>query len=93
MLIGTPEKFELSQNYPNPFNPSTNIEFSIPEQGFVSLKIYDASGKEVATIVNEVKSPGYYSVIFNAAGLSSGIYFYRVTAGNNVATGKMNLVK
>ena len=93
VLIGTPEKFELSQNYPNPFNPSTNIEFSIPEQGFVSLKIYDASGKEVATIVNEVKSPGYYSVIFNAAGLSSGIYFYRVTAGNNVATGKMNLVK
>jgi hypothetical protein len=91
--IGTPEKFELSQNYPNPFNPTTNLEFGISELGLVSLKVYNASGKEVATIFNEVKPAGYYTVSFNGANLSSGIYFYTMTAGNFVSTKRMILLK
>lgn len=91
--IGIPAKYELSQNYPNPFNPLTNLEFGISEPGFVSLMIYDASGREVITLVNENKSPGYYSVSFNASGLSSGIYFYRITSGKFSATRKMLLIK
>jgi hypothetical protein len=73
-----PTGFELSQNYPNPFNPVTNLEFGIPNLGFVSLKIYDVIGRELVTLVNEVKEPGYYNIKFNAAGLSSGVYFYRL---------------
>lgn len=91
--IGIPVKFELSQNYPNPFNPSTNLEFGIPDLGFVSLKVYGASGREIATLVNEVKAAGYYSVKFNASGLSSGIYFYTLKADNFTATKKMLLMK
>ena len=97
VVIGIPEKYELSQNYPNPFNPTTKIEFSIPEKGFVSLKIYDASGREVASPVNELKTPGYYSVSFSAkdggVNLSSGIYFYTLNTGDFIATKKMLLVK
>ena len=93
VVIGVPAKFELSQNYPNPFNPSTNLEFGIPELGFVSLKVYDASGKEAATLVNELKSAGYYSVNFNASDLSSGIYFYRLIIGGFSATKKLMLVR
>jgi len=91
--IGIPAKFELSQNYPNPFNPSANLEFGIPELGYVSLKVYDASGKEVATLVNELKSAGYYSLNLNASDLSSGVYFYRLSAGSFNLTRKMLLVK
>lgn len=91
--IGLPDKFELSQNYPNPFNPSTNLDFGISEQVFVTLIIYDASGKEIATLINDIKPPGYYTVNFNAAGLSSGIYIYRVSAGKNFAAKRMILVK
>ncbi len=91
--IGIPSKFELSQNYPNPFNPSTNLEFGISELGFVSMKVYDASGKEVASLVNEVKPAGYYSVSFNGASLSSGIYFYTLSAGNFISTKRMILLK
>ena len=93
VVIGIPTKFELSQNYPNPFNPTTNLEFGISELGFVSLKVYDASGKEVATLVNEMKSPGYYSVQFDGSILSSGIYFYTISSGNFTATKKMTLLK
>ena len=91
--IGIPAKFELSQNYPNPFNPSTNLEFGIPDLGFVSLKVYNASGREVATLVNELKAAGYYTVNFNASGLSSGVYFYTISAGDFNVTKKMLLVK
>ena len=91
--IGVPDNFSLSQNYPNPFNPATNLEFGISELGFVSLKVYDLSGKEVTTLVNEVKPAGYYTVNFNGAGLSSGIYFYTLSAGNFVSTKKMTLIK
>ena len=91
--IGIPAKFELSQNYPNPFNPTTNVEFGIPDLGYVSLKVYNASGKEVATLVNEVKTAGYYTVNFNASNLSSGVYFYSLSVNNFTATKKMMLLK
>ncbi|MCY7363477.1 MAG: T9SS type A sorting domain-containing protein, partial [Ignavibacteria bacterium] len=83
--IGTPLKFSLSQNYPNPFNPSTSINFSLPTDSKVSLKIYDMSGKEVANLLNDVKTAGYYSINSNASSLSSGIYFYSISAGNFTA--------
>jgi hypothetical protein len=70
----------LSQNYPNPFNPTTNFELRIANFGFVSVKVYDLLGREVATLVNEVKQPGEYTVEWNAASLPSGVYFYRLLA-------------
>lgn len=89
-----PDKYNLDQNYPNPFNPSTTINFSIPKSSEVSLKIYDALGKEVATLVNEFKSAGTYSYNFNeTAGLTSGVYFYTLSAGDFVNTKKLMLVK
>jgi len=93
VVIGVPEKFELSQNYPNPFNPSTKINYNLPDDGMVSIKIFDMSGKEVMSLVNEVKTAGYYSVSFNGSNLSSGNYFYRINAGEFSATKKMMLVK
>ncbi len=93
--VGTevPNDYLLKQNFPNPFNPTTNINFSIPKTGFVTLKIYDVVGKEVATLVNEVKSAGSYIVGFNAAHLTSGAYFYRIESNNFVDTKKMLLIK
>ena len=88
-----PKKFELSQNYPNPFNPATTIKYSIPKTSFVKLKIYDILGREVATLVNEEKTAGNFEVSFNAANLSSGVYFYRIQAGSFVATKKLLLLK
>ena len=91
--VGIPAKFELSQNYPNPFNPSTQINFDIPTDSKVNIRLFDMSGKEVITLVNEFKTSGYYTVNFNAAGLSSGVYFYSIAADNFSATKKMMLVK
>ncbi|MEP7146060.1 MAG: T9SS type A sorting domain-containing protein [bacterium] len=91
--IGIPSDYELSQNYPNPFNPATHINFDLPLDGKVSIKLFDISGKEVATIVNEVKTAGYYSINFNASSLSSGVYFYSISANNFTATKKMMVVK
>lgn len=88
-----PISFNLSQNYPNPFNPSTKINYSITEFSQVALKIYDVLGTEVATLVNEEKPAGNYEVNFNASQLSSGIYFYKLQAGNFVSTKKMLLIK
>lgn len=85
--------YDLSQNYPNPFNPSTKINYALPTDGQVSIKIFDMSGKEVMSLVNEVKTAGYYSVNFNASNLSSGIYFYSLSAADFTATKKMMLVK
>ena len=76
-----PDSYKLYQNYPNPFNPFTNVEFGISKSGFVSMKVYDLSGKEVATLVNENLSPGKYSVKFNGSNLSSGVYFCRMESG------------
>lgn len=88
-----PMFFLLQQNYPNPFNPTTNIEYRISNIEFVSLKIYDVLGNEVATLVNEEKPAGTYTAEFNAARLSSGVYFYRLQAGNLLQIKKMVLMK
>ncbi len=87
------EGFNLSQNYPNPFNPSTNISFSVGHPSFIKLKVYDVLGKEVASLLNEEKSPGKYTINFNAQNLSSGVYYYRITAGTYTETRKMVLMK
>jgi sugar lactone lactonase YvrE len=88
-----PVGYELSQNYPNPFNPTTNIKFSIPEQGFVSLKVYNTLGQEVATLLNEFKSAGTYQVDFDASKLSSGVYMYTLNSGKFIISKKMLLMK
>jgi photosystem II stability/assembly factor-like uncharacterized protein len=88
-----PYKYELSQNFPNPFNPTTKISYQIPEISFVTLKVYDILGNEVATLVNDEKAAGKYEADFNAKNLSSGIYFYRLQAGNFIRTFKMVLLK
>ena len=85
--------YYLYQNSPNPFNPTTIIKYQIPKEGFVSLKIIDALGKEVATLVRENKSAGRYEIEFNANNLSSGIYFYTLNAGEYSDTKKMILIK
>jgi len=84
---------KLEQNYPNPFNPSTKIKYSIPENSFVNLSVYNLLGEKVASLVDERKEPGNYSVTFNAGNLPSGIYIYRLTAGNYEATKKFILLK
>jgi len=91
--IQFPEIFFLHQNYPNPFNPSTKIRFQISDIGFVSLKVYDVIGKEIATLVDEVISPGSYEYEFDATNLTSGIYFYKMRAGSFIETKKMILLK
>ena len=83
----------MSQNYPNPFNPVTKISFEIPKSGLVTLKVYDILGKEVTTLVNEVKTPGNYIVDFNASSLPSGIYFYKITSSDFSCVNKMMLLK
>lgn len=90
---GTASSFELKQNYPNPFNPSTTIEFSVPEQGFYTLKIFDMNGKETASLVNERLNAGSYNVEWNASNSSSGVYFYKLVSENFSAVKKMILVK
>ena len=95
--IGIPVKFDLSQNYPNPFNPSTKINYDIPTDGTVNIKIFDMSGKELFTIVNRNQTAGYYSVTFDGSSLSTGAYIYRISveggANNYIMTKKMMLVK
>ena len=88
-----PLKFSLSQNYPNPFNPATSIEYRVASTEYITLKVYDVLGREVATLVNEEKHPGSYDVVFDGSELSSGIYFYKIQAGNFVETKKMILLK
>ncbi|MBS1494798.1 MAG: T9SS type A sorting domain-containing protein [Bacteroidetes bacterium] len=90
-----PDKFSLSQNYPNPFNPSTKINYEIKNSGFVSLKVFDLLGKEVAALVNEKQNAGSYAVDFNSSeyNLPSGIYFYTLNAGEFKETKKMVLIK
>jgi len=88
-----PVQYALFQNYPNPFNPSTKITYTIPELSFITLKVYDVLGKEIATLVNEEKPAGNYEVEFDSSELTSGIYFYRLQAGSFVETKKMILLK
>ncbi len=88
-----PETYSVAQNYPNPFNPSTTIEFAIPKAGFVSVKVYNSLGQQVNTLVNSYMNSGNHKVMFNAANLSSGVYFYRVEADNFNTVKKMVLMK
>jgi hypothetical protein len=91
--LSVPTDFVLEQNYPNPFNPTTTIDFLIVKAEFVSLKVYNLLGNEVATLVNEEKSAGKYTINFNAASLSSGTYFYKIQAGSFIDTKKMIFLK
>jgi hypothetical protein len=88
-----PIKFQLSQNFPNPFNPSTTINYQLPKTGFVTLKIYDILGKEVATLVNEQKNKGRYSVNYDASRLASGVYIYQLRVNDYLSSKKMLLLK
>jgi hypothetical protein len=93
VMYEIPFQFSLDQNYPNPFNPATLIRYEIPEQSFVTLKIFNMLGEQVALIVNEMKNPGRYQAEWNAEGFSSGLYIYRIEAGKNVSVRKMLLMK
>ena len=88
-----PGKYELGQNYPNPFNASTAIKFSLPKNGLVKLKVYDMLGREVASLVNKELTAGSYEYTFDGAKLSSGVYFYRIDAGDFSEVKKMTLIK
>jgi hypothetical protein len=88
-----PKYYSLSQNYPNPFNPSTNFQFSIPKPGLVNITIYDALGRKVETLVNQELKPGTYKVDWSASAYPSGVYFYRLSAGDYTETKKMVLIK
>ncbi len=83
----------MSQNYPNPFNPTTNIKLQIPKAGNVKITVFDVTGKEVAILVNENLSAGEYKVDFNATGLTSGVYFYRIETVSFTDVKKMMLIK
>ena len=91
--VTAPIKFALNQNYPNPFNPSTLISYSIPQNSFVTVKVYDIIGNEVSTLVNQTQSAGKYDVKFDASSLSNGVYFYTIKADNFTSTKKMILMK
>lgn len=91
--VSTPKDYSLSQNYPNPFNPSTQIEFALPKNGFVELKLYDVLGKEVAVLANGMFEAGRHTLDLNLSYLSSGTYFYRITSGNFTDTKKLMLMK
>lgn len=97
VIVVAPGQFELFQNYPNPFNPITKINYDLPFDGKVKLKIFDLSGKEVMSLVDGFQSAGYYTSNFNGSDLGSGVYFYRIfinsSEGNITATKKMLLVK
>ena len=89
----SPASFRLEQNYPNPFNPSTEIGYSVPVDGMVTLKIYDVLGKESATLVNELQKAGRFSILFDGSNFPSGVYFYKLSTGNFVGMKKLLLMK
>ncbi len=91
--IGLPSQFSLSQNYPNPFNPATKINYDLPVSGLVTLKVFDNLGREIATLVNEIKQAGYYTAEMRGSDLPSGVYFYRISAGNFTSVKKMMLIR
>lgn len=88
-----PHGFELSQNYPNPFNPRTSFEFTVASVQFVSIKVFNLLGREVAVLVNEQRAPGFYTLTWDASALPSGVYLYRMQAGSVIQTRKMTLIK
>jgi hypothetical protein len=90
---GLPSSVRLLQNYPNPFNPSTTISFALPRRGFVTLTVYNTVGQQVAQLLREEREAGHHQIRFDASGLSSGLYYYRLSAGDVVQTSKMLLLK
>jgi len=88
-----PKEFKLEQNFPNPFNPSTTIQYQLPQDARVTLKVYDILGSEVATLVNEEQQAGYKEVKFNGSNIASGMYVYRLQAGDYVSIKKMLMIK
>lgn len=88
-----PTEFRLEQNYPNPFNPSTTIQFALPKTSNITIKIYDILGREVATLIDEEYQPGQYKIIFEAGQLASGLYVYRIQAGDFRETKKLMLLR
>lgn len=93
VVFDTPTEFALGQNYPNPFNPETKIQYSVPQSGLVKIAVYDLAGQEVALLLNEVKEAGNYQINFSAAGLSSGVYFYKMTSNGFSQVKKMSILK
>jgi hypothetical protein len=93
ITVELPTKYDLAQNYPNPFNPTTNVQFSIIKVQYVTLKVFDILGHEVATLVNESLKPGTYEAAFDGASLTSGVYFYKLTTEGFSDTKRMLLVK
>jgi Secretion system C-terminal sorting domain/BNR/Asp-box repeat len=91
--INLPLEYSLDQNYPNPFNPTTTIRYAIPQDNFVSIKLYDVLGNEVITLVNEQRQAGRYEMLFNAADIASGVYYYQIKAGDFIQTKKLLLMK
>jgi subtilisin family serine protease len=88
-----PHSYNLYQNYPNPFNPSTIIKYDLPQTGFVSLKIYDALGREITSLVNNQQEAGVHEIVWNAKDFTSGVYFYKLQSGEYTATKKLMLIK
>jgi hypothetical protein len=92
-INGVPMEYALEQNYPNPFNPETHFEMRIANFGLVNVSVFDMLGREVTTLVNEEKAPGVYTIRWNASGMPSGVYYYRMSAGGFTAVRKMVLIK
>jgi len=92
-VIQLPREFMLYQNFPNPFNPMTTIQYDVPRNAHVNITVYNTRGQQVAVLVDGVRQPGYHEVVWDAAGLSSGVYFYRIHAGDYVALKKLMLIK
>jgi hypothetical protein len=88
-----PDRFDMQQNYPNPFNPVTVIKYQLPKSEYVSLVVYDGLGREVEVIYEGQQSPGYYEASFDGSQLTSGVYFYKITAGDFSQTKKMLMIK
>jgi type IX secretion system substrate protein len=88
-----PESFDISQNYPNPFNPATTVKYQIPKAAYVSLKLYDALGRETAVLFEGEQPAGYYRVVIDGTNLASGLYFFKIISGDFSKVIKMNLIK
>ena len=93
VVIGSPERYSLSQNFPNPFNPETTIQYTLPLREHVTLSIYDTQGRRVARLIDGFKDAGRHQISFDGSRLSSGIYIYRIRAGDYTETRKLTLVK
>jgi len=91
--VDTPDEYSLKQNYPNPFNPTTTIEYTLPHAGYASLKVYNVLGEELATLVDGEQAAGTFSTEWDASVMPSGVFFYRLTAGEYIQTRKMVLMR